>query len=46
MIKTCMYIPLLLCGFLILKCMVVFETQVLQGYEKMYSWDYKSKVLV
>jgi hypothetical protein len=46
MIKTCMYIPLLLCGFLVLKCMVVFKTRVLQGYEKMHYWDYKWKVLL
>lgn len=28
MIKTSMYIHVLLCGFLVLRCMVVFETRV------------------
>lgn len=45
-IKTSMDIPLLLCGFLVLKCMVVFETRVRQGYENMHYQDYKWKVLV
>ncbi len=46
MIKTSMYIPLFLSVFLVLKCMVVFETMIQQGYEKMHYWDYKWKVLV
>jgi hypothetical protein len=46
MIKTSIYIPLFLCVFLVLKCMVVFETRIRQGYEKMHCWDYKWKVLM
>ncbi len=41
-----LYIPLLFCGFLALKCMVVSGTRVLQGYGKMRSWDCKWKVPV
>lgn len=44
MIKSSMYITLFLCVFFVLKCMVVFETRVRQGYEKMHYWDYKWKV--